>query len=146
MKTLFLPYHRQFDEETGTWCLTGRDSEGQEFGVAAAETIEDAEDRLRSWVLDSLLASAADGEDRISDLSPYRPQMGPAIAFSGADLLPVRLRLARVRRGLSQARLAEILGKSQQAYAKLERPGANPQIRTIQQIERAIDEELLQLV
>lgn len=107
--------------------------------------IEDAEARLRGWVLDSLLASAADGADRIADLSPYRAQMGPAVAFTPADLLPVRVRLARVRRGLSQARLAQVLGKSQQAYAKLERPGANPQVRTIEQIESVVDEDLLEL-
>jgi hypothetical protein len=32
-----------------------------------------------------------------------------------------------------------------QAYSKLERPGANLQLRTIQQVEDALDAELLQL-
>jgi hypothetical protein len=34
---------------------------------------------------------------------------------------------------------------TQQAYAKLERPGANLQLKTIQQVESALNEELLQL-
>jgi transcriptional regulator with XRE-family HTH domain len=68
---------------------------------------------------------------------------GPAIAFTVADLLPVVLRLARVRHGLTQEQLAQLLGVTQQAYAKLERIGANPQVRTLQQVERAVGEDLL---
>ena len=127
------------------WVLTGRDSADEEFGVASAHAIEEAEELLRDWVLDSLLASAADGEDRRDDLLRERPT-GPALAFTGADLLPVVLRLVRVRHGLSQEQLAERLGVTQQAYAKLERPGANPLVRTIQQVESAVDEDLLEVV
>jgi transcriptional regulator with XRE-family HTH domain len=45
------------------------------------------------------------------------------------------LREARRRAGLTQAQLAERLGTTQAAVARLERPGANPTISTL---ERAV--------
>jgi transcriptional regulator with XRE-family HTH domain len=42
------------------------------------------------------------------------------------------LREARYAAGLTQAVLAERLGVSQAAIAKLERPGANPTLKTLQ--------------
>jgi transcriptional regulator with XRE-family HTH domain len=65
--------------------------------------------------------------------------------FTPLELIPIRLRLLRARHGLSQAQVADRLAMTQQAYAKLERPGANLQLKTIQQVESALNEELLQL-
>jgi transcriptional regulator with XRE-family HTH domain len=106
--------------------------------------VEVAEQRLREWVLDSLLAAAADGEDRLGDLVAIPPR-GSHITFMSVDLVPIRMRLIRARQHLSQADVAKKLGLTQQAYAKLERPGANLQLRTIQLVESALDAELLQL-
>ena len=143
MKSRYLPYEKTFDDETSIWCLVGRDVRGEDFGVGAGESMEMAEQRLRAWILDSLLASAGDGEDRSADLGEIgSPQ---ALVFTPLDLVPIALRALRARHGLSQAQVAERLGMSQQAYAKLERPGANLQLRTIQQVERALDDELLQM-
>jgi transcriptional regulator with XRE-family HTH domain len=61
------------------------------------------------------------------------------------DSVPIRMRMIRAQKHLSQADVAKTLGLTQQAYAKLERPGANLQLRTIQQVEGALDAELLQL-
>jgi DNA-binding XRE family transcriptional regulator len=138
----YAPYRREFDEDAAVWVLVGRDVDGEDFGVGSGQTLEEAEEELRVWILDSLLADAAAGEDRRGDLVRERPD-GPAIAFTVADLLPVVLRLARVRHGLTQEQLAQLLGVTQQAYAKLERIGANPQVRTLQQVERAVGEDLL---
>ena len=143
MKSRYLPFEKAFDEETSTWTLTGKDSEGEDFGVAAASTVERATERLRYWVLDSLVASADDGDDRLGDLYPSA-QAGDVITFMPMDLLPIRIRISRARHHLSQADVAERLGISQQAYSKYERPGANLGMRTLQQVERAIDEELLE--
>jgi transcriptional regulator with XRE-family HTH domain len=41
---------------------------------------------------------------------------------------------ARLEAGLTQAGLARHLGTSQAAVAKLERPGANPTIRTLERV------------
>lgn len=138
----YLPYEREMDDELSMWVLTGRDARGDDFGIGTAKRIEEAEDRLRLWVLDALLGAAADGEDQTGDLLTEPPD-GPAVAFTVLDLFPVKLRVRRVRHGLTQAQMGERLGESQQAYAKLERPGANPTLRTVQQLENAVEEDLL---
>lgn len=143
MKTLYLPYEKSFDEESARWGLVGRSVSGDDFGVGVGETVEEAEGRLRSWVLDSLVAAAADGQDATSDLSDKEPRDAAHLTFTPLDLVPIRLRLVRTRHGLSQTQVAERLGMSQQAYAKLERPGANPELKTLMQVEGALEAELL---
>lgn len=144
MKPLFLPYVERYDRSTGTHVLVGRDVRGKDFGVGAGPTREVAEQRLGDWVLDSLLAAAADGQDGSADLVHVRRDR-PAVKFTALELVPIRLRLLRARRGLTQSQVADRLGMTQQAYAKLERPGANLQLRTILQVEGALQQELLQL-
>lgn len=142
MQTLYLPYTSQFDDETRTYCLTGRDRLGADFGVGAGPTIEACEATLRDHVLEVLEGHAGEGEDRLGDLHRDRPE-GTYLAFTPADLFPIRLRLARARAKLRQSDMAERLGISQQAYAKLERPGANPTLRTLLQAEQALGAPLL---
>jgi DNA-binding XRE family transcriptional regulator len=144
MKPLFLPYVEKLDKPNSTWVLVGRDARRRDFGVGAGPTREVAQARLRDWILDSMLAAAADGQDLSKDLvSVSRGR--PAVMFTPLELIPIRLRLLRARHGLSQAQVADRLRMTQQAYAKLERPGANLQLKTIQQVETALNEELLQL-
>jgi transcriptional regulator with XRE-family HTH domain len=50
----------------------------------------------------------------------------------------LQIRWARAREGLSQAELAKRANVSQQQIAKLERPGENPTIGTIQKIAHAL--------
>jgi DNA-binding XRE family transcriptional regulator len=144
MRSMFLPFERIFDEETSTWCLTGRDRSGQEFGVGAAADPAEAEVRLRDWVLDSLLAAAGDGEDRLGDLGLECPEDRDCVALGPSDLVPIRIRLLRARHGWRQSDVADRLGISQQAYAKLERPGANPELDTLVRVERALQATLLE--
>ena len=87
---------------------------------------------------------AADGKDHLGDLVAIPPR-GPHVTFMPVDLVPIRMRMIRAQKHLSQADVAKTLGLTQQAYAKLERPGANLQLRTIQQVEDALEAELLQL-
>jgi transcriptional regulator with XRE-family HTH domain len=144
MRALHLPYRKRFTREDSTWGLIGKDSRGADFGVGVGPAVEVAEQRLRDWVIDSLLAAAADAEDRFGDLVAIPPR-GSHISFMPVDLVPIRMRLIRAQKHLSQADVAKKLGLTQQGYAKLERPGANLQLRTIQQVEGALDAELLQL-
>ena len=147
MRTLFVPFEKQFDTESSLWCLTGQDSGGQDFGVAVGANPEAAAQKLREWVLDSLSAAADDGDDRLGDLMAETAVTGrTAISFSPLELIPIRIRLARAKRHLTQAQLADRLGITQQAYGKLEKPGANLQIRTIQQVEQAVEADLLEYV
>jgi transcriptional regulator with XRE-family HTH domain len=52
------------------------------------------------------------------------------------------VRDARRSAKLTQAQLAERLGMSQPAVAKLERPGANPTVRTLDRVLRATGHRL----
>jgi DNA-binding XRE family transcriptional regulator len=142
MRTAFLPYVETLDPTSGDHVLVGRVGDGAEYGVGSAPTREGAASRLRAWVLDSLMAAAGDGQDGTDALLTYQPQ-GPALEFSATDLVPIRIRLLRARQKLSQAQVAVRLGMSQQGYAKLERPGANLQLRTVLMVEAALDDELL---
>jgi DNA-binding XRE family transcriptional regulator len=144
MKSMFLPYVMVFDEETSSWCLTGHDPLGADFGIGAATDPDEAAVRLRDWVLDSLLAAAGDGEDRLGDLWMECPSSGECLVFGPTDLLPVRIRLLRARHGWRQSEVADRLGISQQAYAKLERPGSNPELNTLVRVERALEAPLLE--
>ena len=52
------------------------------------------------------------------------------------------IRNARIEAGLTQAQLARRLGTSQPAIVKLERPGANPTVRTLDRVLRATGHRL----
>jgi transcriptional regulator with XRE-family HTH domain len=52
------------------------------------------------------------------------------------------IRNARTDAGLTQAQLARRLGTSQPAIVKLERPGANPTVRTLDRVLRATGHRL----
>jgi len=144
MTSMFLPFERAFDEETSSWCLIGRDRSGEDFGVGAAADPDEAAGRLREWVLDSLLAAAGDGENRLGDLLGNCPPDQDCLVFGPPDLIPVMIRLLRARRGWRQSEVADRMGISQQAYAKLERPGTNPELQTLMRVERALGAPLLE--
>lgn len=144
MRSLYLPYQAILDDESGSWCATGLDRSRVDFGVGWGPTAADAEERLKDWVLDSLLASAGDGEDRMNDLVDAPPD-GPAVEFGMVDLMPIRLRLLRARRGYTQAEIGTRLGLTQQAYAKLERPGSNLQLRTLELVQGVLEADPLSL-
>jgi DNA-binding XRE family transcriptional regulator len=144
MRNMYLPFEMVFDEETSTWCLTGHDRSGQDFGVGAARDPDEAAARLHEWVLDSLLAAAGDGDDRLGDLLEDCSADRECLVFGPSDLLPVRIRLLRARHHWRQSDVADRLGISQQAYAKLERPGANPELDTLVRVERALEAPLLE--
>ena len=144
MRSLYLACSKQYDPETSTWCLSGIDSIGELFGVGAGRTESECEERLRDYVLDVLDTHAADGEDHFGDLVA-EPPVGPYVEFNPVDLFPIRLKLARARAGLRQSDMAARLGITQQGYAKLERIGANPTLRTILQAEMVLGRDLLLL-
>lgn len=142
MKSLFLSFSLEHDAETRTWAATGKDRHGRVFGVGSGGTKEAAVQALKEAVWDSLAADAADGLDWTGTLRQRAPN-SEHLVFDGSDLLPIRLRLARAQAQLKQADLAKRLSITQQAYAKLERPGANPGIRTITDLEDALGHELM---
>ena len=142
MKPLFLSFQVALDPETKTWCAIGKDRQRKIFGVGSGPTRQTAETALREAVVDSLAADAADGVDGTPALFK-RPPKQTHLVFTALDLLPLGLRRARAELNLRQSDLADRLGITQQAYAKLERPGANPTLQTLIQWEEALDRELV---
>jgi len=142
MQFRYLPMKVSHDAATHTWCAEGEDVHGQLFGVGAGSSPQAAATALRAYILESLLGAASDGDDLTSDLPELKPE-GECLAFSPHELLPVRLRCQRARQQLRQADVAERLGLTQQAYRKLETPGANPTLATILRLEQALGVTLL---
>lgn len=142
MQYRYLPYTMSHDAATRSWCAEGIDTHGATFGVGAGATPDAAQDALRAYVLESLVGGACDGNDFTRDLVGERPA-GDPLSFSPQELLPVALRAARVRQHLRQADMAARLGLTQQAYQKLERPGANPTLATLVRLEQAMGVTLL---
>jgi transcriptional regulator with XRE-family HTH domain len=63
--------------------------------------------------------------------------------YSGSVVFPDKLvREARQKAGLTQAELGKRLGMTQSAIAKLERPGANPTVETLDRVLRAAHQNL----
>ncbi len=52
------------------------------------------------------------------------------------------IRRARIEAGVTQAQLAEQLGRSQASIASLERPGSNPTVATLEAVLSALDRRL----
>jgi DNA-binding XRE family transcriptional regulator len=144
MQSRYLAFTLSHDLETRTWCAEGYDARGELFGVGAGATPLAAQAALRAYVLESLLGAAADGEDLTGDLAESPPD-GEQLAFSSQELLPIYLRMQRARQHLRQADVAAKLGMTQQAYQKLETPGANPTLSTILRLEQALGVPLLRL-
>ena len=143
MKTLFAPYNLEHDEETRMPVLSALASNGDVLAVVSEPALETAEAELVALVLEVLEAQAQDGRDPFPDLAEAPPKQGGYVAFLPSQLVPVRLKLARSQAKLRQADMADRLGITQQAYAKLERPGANPTLQTLIQLERVLGRELV---
>lgn len=143
MKTLFAPYKLEHDEEAGMPVLSALTRSGEVLAVVSEPTLEAAEAELGSLVLVVLDAQAQDGKDPFLDLAETPPKKGGYVAFLPSQLVPVRLKLARSQAKLRQADMADRMGITQQAYAKLERPGANPTLQTLMQLERVLGRELV---
>jgi DNA-binding XRE family transcriptional regulator len=143
MKTLFAPYRLEMDEETGMSVLSALAREGGVLAVVSEPTLEAAEAELASLVMAVLDSLAQDGKDPFADLLEAPPKKGGYVAFPPSQLVTIHLKLARAQAKLRQADMADRLGITQQAYAKLERPGANLTLHTLIQLERVLGRELV---
>ena len=143
MITLFAPYKLENDEETGMPVLSALAHDGTVLAVVSEPTLEAAETELVALVMAVLDAQAQDGTDPFPDLLEAPPTKGGYVAFPPSQLVTVHLKLARSQAKLRQADMADRLGITQQAYAKLERPGANITLRTLIQLERVLGRELV---
>ena len=143
MKTLFAPYSLEYDVETRMPVLCALARDGGVMAVVSEPTLEAAETELVALVMAVLDAQAQDGTDPFQDLLEAAPKEGGYVAFLPSQLVTIHLKLARSQAKLRQSDMADRLGITQQAYAKLERPGANITLRTLIQLERVLGRELV---
>lgn len=111
-------------------CQTFADSE-EELASAAAEALE-------GWLEATLIAGQVPSVPK----ARRAPKGGRVldVRVPVALATSTRLRQARARHGYTQAELASRAGVSQQQIAKLERPGANPTLETLEKIALALGE------
>ena len=117
--------------------------EGERFAVAHGATIEEALAELRGFVGSSMATLAEGGENPLVVLGHGPEASHPAANMSTRELFPIMLRFLRRSLGLTQAEVAERMLVSQPAYAKWELFGANPQMETLDLLERALGAPVL---
>ena len=136
--TLAFPMRFHPAEEGGYWVqglapLTNVLTEG--------ETIEDAKAMARE-ALSAVLASMLDHGEPIPRPSTAEGEGIQLIAPEPSVVMPILLRWAREDAKLTLAELASRMGMTYQAVQKLERSTANPTIKTLTKLARALGREL----
>ncbi|SRR6266511_3214778 len=110
-------------------CQTFADS-GDELPAAAQEALE-------GWLEAHLVDGQVPPEPKIHRRAPAGHKLA-RVRINAGLAIALQIRWERARKGLSQAALARRAHVSQQQVAKLERPGENPTIGTIQKIAEAL--------
>lgn len=128
-------YYAKITEEDGAWVVSFPDCPGcYTQGDTKEEAIAMAHEALEGW-LESHIA-------RNSTPPQPKAQRGVAIAVATPLACALQIRWSREARGLTQAEAAKRMGVSQQAFAKLEQPGSNPQLVTLVKVSEAIGASL----
>ncbi|MGA2079983.1 MAG: helix-turn-helix transcriptional regulator [Holophaga sp.] len=143
MKSVYIPYVLDVDPETGHQVLSALDRHRNVLAMVSEAKVRSAEKELVKLLLHLLEAEAAKGNDRFGELLDAAPRKGSWVVLTPVQVVPIRLKLARAQANLRQADMAASLGITQQSYAKLERPGANPTLQTLAQLERVLGRDLL---
>jgi len=107
-------------------------------GDSRDEVLENAREALSLW-----LEEARDPQWKIPVPKARRGKQYVWVAPYESVSIPLMIRQARQRKGLSQRELAKRLGMSVQQLQKLECPGkSNPTMRTLAAVSLALDERL----
>jgi DNA-binding XRE family transcriptional regulator len=96
-----------------------------------------AKEALEGWLEAHLVDGSIPPEPKVHRRAPPGHKI-EAIRIDAALAVALQIRWARAKEGLSQTELAKRANVSQQQIAKLERPGENPTIGTIQKIAKAL--------
>jgi len=104
-------------------------------GKTKKETLINAKEALDGWLASNCDRELSVPKPRVRKSSLYHPvEVDVRVSF------PIMLRRARKTRELTQKQVADKLGVSQQAYAKLETPlKSNPALATIQKLSETLD-------
>lgn len=107
-------------------------------GDSREEVLEHAREALSLW-----LEEARDPQWEIPVPKARRGKQYAWVTPYEDVSIPLMIRQARQRKGLSQRELAKRLGMSVQQLQKLECPGkSNPTVRTLAAMSEALDEQL----
>ena len=107
-------------------------------GDSREEVLENAREALSLW-----LEEARDPDWEVPVPKARRGKRHVWVTPYEDVSIPLMLRQARQRKGLSQRELAKKLGMSVQQLQKLECPGkSNPTVRTLAVVSEALDEQL----
>ena len=130
-----MDYRAHITREGTHWLASFPDCPGcQTFGNSRTELLEMAADALSGW----LEAHLVDGETP----PPPKAKTGARICVTLNVAVAIQIRWMREELGLTQTQLAQRLGVSQQAIAKLERSGGNPSIETLQRLAKALGRQV----
>jgi DNA-binding XRE family transcriptional regulator len=140
MHCYHLPVTQHVGEDGIT--LTARTPGGRIFASAGGPTREDAEDRLKLFINETLAGRVEDGLDPFSMLRLGEPSKGD-LTLTEKDLFPIVLRKLRRESGLTQVEMAKRMDQTQSAYSKLEQFGINPSLATIHKVQEALGRPIL---
>ena len=106
-------------------------------------TLEEAKEYARE-ALSLYLEEARDPKWIVPKAKTYKGKNYYWVSAHEEVAIPLMIRNARLKHGFSQREFAKLLKMSVQQLQKLETPGkSNPTVRTLVQISKALDEEIV---
>ncbi|TXH41009.1 MAG: type II toxin-antitoxin system HicB family antitoxin [Desulfurellales bacterium] len=128
-----MDYVAKVSREGSQWLVEFPDCPGcATYGNSKAEAQAMAKEALDLW-LESELAHGA-----VPPRPAYDSAKGWRITVEITLAMAIQLRWLREDRNLTQGQLAKMAGVSQQQIAKLERPGGNPTVKTLDAVGKAL--------
>jgi DNA-binding XRE family transcriptional regulator len=120
------------------WLAEFPDCPGCQTFADTGDTLPKAgKEALEGWPEAHLVDGDAPPEPKTHRRAPTGRKLAQVRIDAGLAVA-LQIRWARAKEGMSQAELAKRAHVSQQQIAKLERPGENPTIGTIQKIAHAL--------
>ena len=133
-----MQYTAYISREGKHWLAKFPDCPGcQTFAGSSDALVEEAKEALEGWLEAHLVDGEAPPEPKGHRRSPAGHKLA-TVRIDAGLAVALQIRWARAKEGLTQTELARRANVSQQQVAKLERPGENPTIGTIEKIARAL--------
>jgi len=141
-----MEYTAYLTREGRRWLAEFPDAPGcQTFADSRRDLESAAEEALEGWLEAHLIDGQVPPVAKKRRLAPAGRRL-LRVPVDSQLAVAVRLRWARARLGMTQAELAKRAGVSQQQVAKLERPGSNPTVETLDRLAKALGAKLEVLV
>jgi len=115
------------------------------WATAHGENLHDALGRLRERACVEMVGMTAEGVNPMVSLGHGQTDH-PEIRLNVKHMFPLFLRYLRVKKGLSQERMAERLFLPVDEYAVFEQLGANPRLSELDEIHQALGHRVIELL